>query len=132
MTGAAGYFATELVAQLLESGKYRVRGTVRSLAMERLSRKHPLRMLQGADARLELYEANLMESGSFDNCMAGAKYVFHTASPFFTEGITDGKAQLIDPAVNGTCNVLRSAVKAGVVVCVCVWLRAPAVCPACG
>ena len=71
-------------------------------------------MLRGADGRLELIEANLLEEGSFEQCVDGAKFVFHTASPFFTDGITDAKAQLIDPAVNGTRNVLCSAVAAGV------------------
>jgi nucleoside-diphosphate-sugar epimerase len=41
--------------------------------------------------------------------------VFHTASPFFFAGENhDGKRDLVDPAVNGTLNVLRACAKAGV------------------
>ena len=120
VTGAAGYLGTEIVAQLLLSRKYKVRGTLRSLAIERANerwthpRRHALRSLAGADERLELVQANLLDDGSFEKCLAGAKYVFHTASPFVTDGITNPQAQLIDPAVGGTRNVMRSAVSAGV------------------
>ena len=62
---------------------------MRSLAGERLQRLHPLRTLPGARDRLELYEANLLTPGSYDKCLEGATYVFHTASPFVTDGITD-------------------------------------------
>jgi dihydroflavonol-4-reductase len=114
VTGASGYLATEIVAQLLESGRYNVHGTVRSLACHRLGRKHPLETLPGAAERLKLFEANLLDPGSFDHCFEGVRFLFHTASPFVTDGITDAQAQLIDPAVNGTCHVLQSAVAANV------------------
>ena len=34
VTGASGFIATHLIKQLLEQGRYRVRGTVRSLKKE--------------------------------------------------------------------------------------------------
>ncbi len=34
---------------------------------------------------MELFEADLLQDGSFDAAVAGADYVFHTASPFFIE-----------------------------------------------
>lgn len=34
---------------------------------------------------LELFEADLLTDGSFDEAVKGAHYVFHTASPFFIE-----------------------------------------------
>lgn len=47
--------------------------------------------------------------------MGGSSLVFHVASPFFIDA-TDPQAQLVDPAVKGTTNVLGSVVrhKAGV------------------
>ena len=42
--------------------------------------------------------------------MQGADYVFHTASPFIRD-VTDAKKQLIEPAVDGTKNVLLSVAK---------------------
>jgi len=58
---------------------------------------------------LELYEADLMQSGSFDDAFCGVRYIFHTASPFFIQG---GHAELVEPAVEGTRNVMLSAAKA--------------------
>jgi len=108
VTGATGYLAMELVGQLLEHKKYRVRGTVRSLSdADKIA---PLTRLEGAAERLELVEADLLEEGSFDTAVEGAKYVFHTASPFITSGVEDPQTQLVDPAVKGTENVMRSAV----------------------
>lgn len=37
--------------------------------------------LRGAKERLQLFEANLMEEGSFDSVVDGCEGVFHTASP---------------------------------------------------
>lgn len=60
---------------------------------------------------LELVEADLLTRGSFDSAFEGCKYVFHTASPFFIDA-EDPQAQLVEPAVEGTRNVLLSAAKA--------------------
>ena len=37
--------------------------------------------LDGAEKRLHLFEANLLEGGSFDSAIYGCDGVFHTASP---------------------------------------------------
>ncbi|KAA8520218.1 hypothetical protein F0562_014474 [Nyssa sinensis] len=66
--------------------------------------------LDGAKERLHLFKANLIEEGSFDPVVDGCEGVFHTASPVFFS-VTDPQAELIDPAVNGTLNVLRSCAK---------------------
>ena len=44
--------------------------------------------LDGANERLCLFEANLMEEGSFDSVVDGCEGVFHTASPV-TFSVTD-------------------------------------------
>lgn len=109
VTGAGGYVATELVKQLLEDG-YHVKGTVRSL-----QNKEKFEHLQRLDAALpgtlELVEADLLKPGSFDECTAGSKYVFHTASPAHFNA-EDSLKDMIEPARNGTENVMRSAIKA--------------------
>ena len=80
VTGASGFLASELVAQLLERG-YRVHATVRSLA--NTGRNACLLNLPGATAdTLALFEADLLDEIAFDECVAGARCVFHTASPF--------------------------------------------------
>lgn len=40
-----------------------------------------LRALDGANERLELFKADLLEEGSFDTAIEGCHGVFHTASP---------------------------------------------------
>lgn len=112
VTGATGYLASELIAQLLSTGRYMVRGTVRSLANE--EKLAPLRTLSGAAERLELMEADLFDAGSFEPCIAGVMFVFHTASPFITSNIVDPMTQLVEPAVKGTEAVLAAAALAGV------------------
>ncbi|ONK55213.1 uncharacterized protein A4U43_UnF6340 [Asparagus officinalis] len=69
-----------------------------------------LRALYGANERLHLIKANLLEEGSFDSVVDGCEGVFHTASPFYHD-VTDPQAELIDPAVKGTLNVLGSCIK---------------------
>lgn len=107
VTGATGYLATELIAQLLSKG-YRVRATVRSVA-----KASSLLALKGADAKsLELLEADLLEPNAFDAAVRDAAYVFHTASPFVTSNITNAQEQLLRPSLEGTRNMFSSVVKA--------------------
>ena len=110
VTGATGFLASELVAQLLERG-YRVHATVRSLA--NAERNACLLDLPGATAdTLKLFEADLLDDTAFDECVAGAQCVFHTASPFVTSNITDPHRELIAPALTGTRNVFSSIKRA--------------------
>ncbi len=113
VTGAAGYIASHLIAQLLAGG-YRVRGTVRSLRKEKEKDIAHLRALPGASERLELVEADLMKPGSFDTAVAGCEFVMHTASPYSLDA-KDPQRDLVDPAVQGTRSVLESCRKAGTV-----------------
>jgi nucleoside-diphosphate-sugar epimerase len=136
VTGGSGYLGLEVVAQLLERG-HRVTTTVRSLAND--AKVEPLRVLarahptiasggncggagggggelpadggSGSSSRLTIVEADLLEPGSFDECVRGASVVFHTASPFRTSGVVDPAVELVQPAVEGTENVLRAVMK---------------------
>ncbi|KAK8960778.1 Cinnamoyl-CoA reductase 1 [Platanthera guangdongensis] len=85
-----------------------------------------LRSLEGANERLHLVKANLLEEGSFDAAIDGCECVFHTASPFHHD-ITDPQAELLDPAVKGTVNVLNSCSKTSTVKRVVVTSSAAAV-----
>ena len=59
VTGASGYLAMHVVKQLIDSGEYIVRGTVRSLANE--LKVKPLKELSSENDKypLELVEADL-------------------------------------------------------------------------
>uniref|UniRef100_A0A199UAW7 NAD-dependent epimerase/dehydratase domain-containing protein n=1 Tax=Manihot esculenta TaxID=3983 RepID=A0A199UAW7_MANES len=55
--------------------------------------------------------ADLLQEGSFDAAVDGCEAVFHTASPVSLQANADPQAELVDPAVKGTLNVLRSCAK---------------------
>ena len=74
VTGATGYIAGHIVSQLLSAG-YSVRGTVRSLHDSKAV------ALQKDFPALQLYQADLLQDGSFDAATAGVRFLFHTASP---------------------------------------------------
>lgn len=110
VTGASGYVASWVVFELLRRGAT-VRGTVRD-PDDRDKCGHLLDMGRELPGRLELLRADLLEPGSFDRAVAGAGLVIHTASPFIVGKIKNAQAQLIEPAVQGTQNVLDSVNRA--------------------
>jgi len=106
VTGASGYIGSWIVRLLLEAG-HTVHATVRNPDkpaglehLHALSDRHP--------GRLRLFRADLLDDGSFDEAMAGAQLVMHTASPFLLSGVTDPQQELVRPALEGTRNVLDS------------------------
>ncbi|XP_047945511.1 phenylacetaldehyde reductase-like [Salvia hispanica] len=111
VTGASGYIASWLVKLLLERG-YTVRATVRNPRDS--SKVAHLKSLEGANERLHLYEADLLDEGSFDSVVDGCQTVFHTASPVAIN-VSDPQTELIDPALKGTVNVLNSCIKASTI-----------------
>ncbi|PNT52687.1 hypothetical protein POPTR_001G046400v4 [Populus trichocarpa] len=105
VTGAGGFIASWIVKLLLEKG-YSVKGTVRNPADPKNSH---LRELEGAQERLTLCKADLLDYESLKEAIQGCDGVFHTASP-----VTDDPEQMLEPAVNGTKNVIMAAAEAQV------------------
>ncbi len=107
VTGASGFIASWIVKFLLEEG-LTVHGTVRDA-----SRTGKVAHLTGIAGKtpgtLRFFEADLLQERSFRKAMEGCELVIHTASPFFVQGVKDAQRELIDPALQGTRNVLRSA-----------------------
>ena len=109
VTGATGYLASWIVKQLLDEG-YTVHGTVRSLTKK--EKYEPLLKIEEAGkGNLKLFEADLLDDHSFESAMEGCELVIHTASPFKTTGIKNALKELVNPALQGTRNILHSANK---------------------
>ncbi|KAJ9178935.1 hypothetical protein P3X46_010779 [Hevea brasiliensis] len=105
VTGAGGFIASWIVQLLLERG-YTVKGTMRN--PDDPKNAH-LRELEGAQERLTLCKADLLDYESLREAIMGCDGVFHTASP-----VTDDPEQMVEPAVNGTKNVIIAAAEAKV------------------
>lgn len=104
VSGGSGYVASWIVKKLLEEGHI-VHTTVRN--KEKTDKyQHLLDIERNSDGELKIFEADLLKEGSFKDAMKGCEFVFHTASPFFISGIKDAQKQLIEPALQGTRNVL--------------------------
>jgi nucleoside-diphosphate-sugar epimerase len=111
VTGCNGYIGSNLTKSLCELG-FNVRGTVRSL--KELRKIKHMRSLCTRNPPI-LYTADLNTKGSFEQAFTGADYVVHTASPFFNHRrVKSAEKELIEPAVNGTIDIMEEAHKAGV------------------
>ncbi|KAF0690013.1 Aste57867_18575 [Aphanomyces stellatus] len=107
VTGATGYIASHTIQQLLEKTDFAVRGTVRNL--QDTAKFAHLTTLPHADTRLQLVRADLLDAASWAPAVRGCAAVFHIASPF-TMDIHDATTDLVQPAVEGTDNVLKAAI----------------------
>lgn len=105
VTGANGYVASWLVKKLLDEG-LTVHAAVRDPNNERKI-GHLKKIAESAPGTLKFFEGDLLSPGSYKIAMEGCELVYHTASPF-TSAYKDAQKELIDPAVNGTANVLNS------------------------
>jgi len=109
VTGGSGYLASWIIKMLLEKG-INVHATVRDPS--KTDKVEHLEALPTASTgKLKLFEANLLETGSFDESMQNCELVIHTASPFLLTKCKNPEEALIRPAKEGTRNVLESATK---------------------
>ena len=106
VTGGTGYMASWIVKQLLDEGR-EVRTTVRNLA-QKDKYAHLTALAVKSSGILQFFEADLLKKGSFSEAMAGCELVIHTASPFKISGLKNAQKELVEPALEGTRNVLDS------------------------
>jgi dihydroflavonol-4-reductase len=70
--------------------------------------RHLKQLAENAPGSIKFFKADLLADGSYADAMAECELVFHTASPFITTA-NDPQTELIEPALNGTQNVLEQA-----------------------
>jgi dihydroflavonol-4-reductase len=112
VTGASGFIAKHIVAQLLEQG-HAVRASVRSRERADEVAAAAGSAAPGTAGRLSFVELDLGQDRGWAEALAGVDALIHTASPFPLVQPKDPDA-LIRPAVDGTLRALRSATSAGV------------------
>lgn len=108
VTGAAGFIASWLVKMLLIRG-YTVKAAVRTNPADDRWKYEHLRELEGAKERLKLVKADILHYQSLLAVIRGCHGVFHMASV-----LNDDPEQVIEPAVEGTRNVMEACAETGV------------------
>lgn len=109
VTGATGFVAGHVIAELLEHG-YAVRATVRDLGATG-KRAHLVELADRTGGELEFTQVDLDRDDGWAAAVAGCAAVMHVASPFPTTP-PDDERELIDTAVEGTLRVLRACAAA--------------------
>ncbi|PWJ57265.1 nucleoside-diphosphate-sugar epimerase [Dyadobacter jejuensis] len=112
VTGANGYVASWLVKRLLDEG-LTVHAAVRNPEDTRKT-GHLLEAAAQGKGTLRLFAGDLLKPGSYTAAVEGCELVFHTASPFIMD-VKDPQKELIEPAVQGTENLLKSAMEVSTV-----------------
>ena len=113
VTGASGFIAKHVIAELLRRG-YAVRGTLRDLTKSDDVRRAVQRAgaSDGADPhQLTFAAADLLDGKGWDDAAAGCTAIIHTASPFPVQQPDDAN-DVIGPARDGTLRVLNAAARA--------------------
>ncbi|MFY9154186.1 MAG: aldehyde reductase [Prolixibacteraceae bacterium] len=109
VTGGTGYLASWIIKLLLNEGK-EVRTTVRNIS-QKDKYAHLTAIAVRSKGTLQFFEADLLNKGSFSEAMEGCELVIHTASPFKISGLKNAQKELVEPALEGTRNVLETVSK---------------------
>jgi len=106
VTGATGYVAGRLVEKLLSEG-LTVHAAVRNPDNKEKT-KYLDALAEKLPGTIKYFKSDLLDEGSYDEAMKGCEVVYHTASPFALN-VDDPQKDLVEPAKQGTRNVLESA-----------------------
>ena len=114
VTGASGFIGSHIVQALLAEG-YHVRACVRDGSPTSEKNQMLLKLATGQPGSITLVKGELDVAGSYDEAFTGCAAVVHSAAVVDIEQVDDPYATIVKPAVDGTRNVLASAVAAGTV-----------------
>jgi nucleoside-diphosphate-sugar epimerase len=107
VTGPTGFVGAHVFSALLNAG-YRVKGTIRSPAKAKYLEA---KFSAFANDFSLVTVPDIQALGALDEAVQDVDFICHVASPYFT-ATNDPIKELVEPAVNGTKNVLASAIKA--------------------
>lgn len=106
LTGPTGFVGAHVFRALLSNG-YRVRGTIRRESGANFLRKEYPSHTNDMEF---VVVPDIQSVGALDEATKDVDYICHVASPYFLNA-TDPIKELVEPAVNGTKNVVASALK---------------------
>lgn len=116
-TGATGFVGFATLVETLRHG-YKVRAAVRSEQKAEIVRSHPILKDIKRDQLQFIIVPDFLVEDAFDAAVKGVKFIIHIASPIPSAEMTgedDLDALMIEPAIQATLGVLRSAQKANTV-----------------
>ncbi|MCD9639309.1 hypothetical protein HAX54_023739 [Datura stramonium] len=109
VTGANGFIGSWVVQTLLDSGYTTIHAAI--FPGSDPSHLHYLKGASNADVRILVHEVDILDADAVSRAIEGCGGVFHVASPCTLEDPVDPQTELVDPAVQGTINVLTAAKK---------------------
>lgn len=115
LTGATGFVGFAVLSAALKQG-YKIRAAVRSEKKAETVRSNPTLKDVSEDQLSFVIVPDFLKGGAFDEAVKGVQYILHIASPVPNpdlKGDDDLDAALIQPAIQGTSGVFKSAHKAG-------------------
>lgn len=111
VTGANGFIGSWVVQTLLNRGYTTIHAAI--LPGSDPSHLHSLAGASNPGVRILVHEVNILDadavSRAIAGCGGGGGGVFHVASPCTLEDPVDPQKELVEPAVQGTINVLTAA-----------------------
>ena len=131
LTGATGFVGFAVLRAALKQG-YKIRAAVRSEEKAETVRSNPTLKDISEDQLSFVVVPDILPEGAFDEAVKGVKLILHVASPIPHPHITgedDLEAIIVQPAIQGTIGLFKSARKAGTVQRIVVTSSAAAVIP---
>ncbi|XP_061354225.1 phenylacetaldehyde reductase [Gastrolobium bilobum] len=110
VTGANGFIGSWLVRTLLENPRYT---TINATVFPGSDHSHLFTLHPDAKTRVTVFYADIIDASAVSRAVDGCSGVFHVASPCTLEDPADPLKELVQPAVQGTLNVLEAARRVG-------------------
>jgi UDP-N-acetylglucosamine 4,6-dehydratase/5-epimerase len=114
ITGSTGSFGSKMTRRLLNSNAY---DEIRIFSRDELKQENM--RIELADPRVKFYLGDVRDRSSVDYAMTGVSFAFHAAALKQVPSCEFFPMQAVQTNVNGSANVVQSAIAAGVQSVVC-------------